>query len=209
MPTDPTQDDQGQTRPGRTSGMIIVINGPFGVGKSVTAHLLVGRLAGAIVYDPEIIGFILRRVGRPLIKVADYQDLALWRRLTIVGAWALRRPRRTLVIPMAIWRRDYFAHFVGGLRRVDPDVHRFRLTATEETLRQRILASSDQAARSWRLDHIKTGLAAAADPAFGTEVRTEGRTPAEVVDTVLHILEQLKPATSQPTATRRRDASDT
>jgi hypothetical protein len=90
--------------------------------------------------------------------------------------------------PMAIWRRDYFAHFVGGIRRVDSDVHSFRLTATEETLRRRILASSDEAARSWRLDHIKTGLAAAADPAFGTEVLTEGCAPAEVVDTLLHML---------------------
>src|SRR6266568_7435520 len=67
--------------------MIIVVNGPFGVGKSTAAHLLVKRLPGAMLYDPEVIGFILRRVGRPLIKSADYQDLALWRGLTTWGAW--------------------------------------------------------------------------------------------------------------------------
>jgi hypothetical protein len=116
--------------------MIIVINGPFGVGKSVTAHLLVERLPGAIVYDPELIGFVLRRIGRPVIKVADYQDLTVWRGLTILGAWALRRMRRTLVVPMAVWRRDYFAQFITGLRRADPDVCSFRLTATQETLQR-------------------------------------------------------------------------
>jgi predicted kinase len=168
--------------------MIIVINGPFGVGKSVTAHLLAERLPGAIVYDPELIGFVLRRIGRPVIKVADYQDLAVWRGLTTLGGWALRRTRRTLVVPMAVWRRDYFAQFIAGLRRADPDVCSFRLTATEETLRRRILASTDKAARPWRLDHLTTGLAAAADPTFGTEVSTEGRTPAEVVAAVLQLL---------------------
>jgi predicted kinase len=168
--------------------VIVVINGPFGIGKSTTAHLLAQRLPSAILYDPEVIGFVLRRVGRPVIKVGDYQDLSLWRGLTVWGAWVLRRTRRTLVVPMAVWRRDYFAHFLGGLHRADSDVRCFRLTATEQTLRQRILASSDAAARPWRLDHLTSGLAAAADPAFGTEVSTEGRTPTEVVDAVLQLL---------------------
>ena len=38
------------------------------------------------------------------------------------------------------------------------------------------------------LDYIVGGLTAAANPAFGTEVSTEGRTPTEVADTVLRLL---------------------
>ena len=45
----------------------------------------------------------------------------------------------------------------------DPDVRGFRLTAIEETLPQRLSATTHQAARSRRLDRITTGLAAAAD----------------------------------------------
>jgi hypothetical protein len=33
-----------------------------------------------------------------------------------------------------------------------------------------------------------SGIAAAADPAFGAEVSTEGRTLTEVIDTVLQLL---------------------
>jgi hypothetical protein len=168
--------------------VIVVINGPFGIGKTTTANLLDRRLPNAILYDPEVIGFVVRRVGRPVMNIGDYQDLTLWRNLTVWGTWVLRRTRRTLLVSMAIWRHDYFDHFLGGLRGTDPDVRCFRLTATEPTLRRRILASSDEADRSWRLDHITSGLAAAADPAFGIEVSTEGRPPTDVVDTVLQLL---------------------
>jgi hypothetical protein len=168
--------------------MIIVVNGPFGVGKSTAARLLVKRLPGAMLYDPEVIGFILRRGGRPVIKAADYQDLAVWRGLTAWGASILRRIRPTLVVPMALWRHDYFTQLIASLHHADPDVRCFRLTATQRTLRQRILASTDEAARPWRLDHVMSGLTAAADPVFGIEVATEGRTPAEVVENVLQLL---------------------
>ena len=36
--------------------MIILINGPFGIGKTTTARLLVRRLPGAVVYNPEHTG---------------------------------------------------------------------------------------------------------------------------------------------------------
>jgi hypothetical protein len=168
--------------------VIVLINGAFGVGKSTAARLLARRLTGALVYDPEVIGLVLRRVGRPLIRGADYQDLAVWCALTAWGAWLLRRTRRTLIVPMALWRRDRFAEVAGELRRADPDLRCFRLTAGEETLRRRILASPDRSARRWRLEHVASGLAAAADPAFGVEVPTDGRTPAEVVETLLALL---------------------
>ena len=100
----------------------------------------------------------------------------------------LRRIRRTLVVPMALWRHDYFTQFITSLHHADPDIRCFWLTATEGTLRQRILASSDEAARPWRLDHVMSGLGAAAGPVLGIEVATEGRTPAEVVDNVHQLL---------------------
>lgn len=167
--------------------MIVLVNGPFGVGKSTAARLLARRLPGAAVYDPEVIGFVLRRIGRPLIGETDYQDLVLWRRLTAWGAWLLRRNRRTLVVPMALVRRDRFAAVAGGLRRADPDLRCFYLTAGEETLRRRIIASPDEAARRWRLEHLLGGPAAA-DLALGVAVPTDGRAPGEVVETLLALL---------------------
>ena len=101
--------------------MIIVVNGPFGVSKSTTAHLLVQRLPNSFVYDPELIGFVLRSVAWQLIRVRDYQDLAVWRGLTTCGAWALRRTGRTLVVPNRLMKYTHFGQLrlfrSTGLRR--------------------------------------------------------------------------------------------
>ena len=124
-----------------------------------------------------------------MYRVADYQDRWLWRRLAIWGAWLQRRVRRRhLVVPMAVLRADYLAELSTGFRTADPDVRCIRLTATEQTLRHRILQSSDRGAAAWRLAHIAAGLAAAADPAFGVAVPTDARTPAEVADAAYALL---------------------
>lgn len=173
--------------------MIVLLNGPFGIGKTTTAGLLVERLSRTTVYDPELIGFFLRRALSPVRGVADYQDLRLWRRATIWGAWIMRR-RRHLIVPMALWRRRNFDEISAGLRRIDADLRCIRLTATEQTLRRRIEASGDLGARAWRLNHLSSGLHALNDPHFGIEVSTEGCLPAEVVDAILRILSGDRPA---------------
>jgi hypothetical protein len=122
-------------------------------------------------------------------RIADYQDLRLWRRLTVWGAWLLRRAlRRHLIVPMAIVRADYFAEITDGLRKADPDLRCVRLTVGEDTLRRRIVESRDRGAAAWRLAHVARGLALAADAAFGMPVSTDGRTAAEVAEAVCSLL---------------------
>ena len=41
--------------------MIIWINGAFGAGKTTLADELGGRLPDAVLFDPEYVGYILRR----------------------------------------------------------------------------------------------------------------------------------------------------
>jgi hypothetical protein len=169
--------------------MIVLLNGPFGVGKTTTAGLLARRIPRAVVYDPEKIGFVFRRAVRPVYRVADYQDLRLWRRLTIWGGWLLRRGlRRQLIVPMAVLRADYFSELTAGLRKADPDLRCVRLTVREEPLRRRILARRDRGAAAWRLARMASGLVLAADDTFGVAVSTDNRTTAEVADAVCVLL---------------------
>ena len=170
--------------------MIIFLNGPFGIGKTTAARLLVERIPGAMLYDPELVGSFVRSLVSPVEQVDDYQDLALWRILVVEVAQLLAATYgRPLVIPMAVWRRDYFDFITGELRRVDPNLICLRLTASEEVLRQRILARPDaEGSHAWCLAHMETGLAASSDPTFGMEIRTDGRTPTEVVDTIMTVL---------------------
>jgi len=167
--------------------MILFLNGPFGVGKTSVARVLVHKMPHSMLYDPEVIGAILHRVLRPFGKIEDYQDYALWRPLLVGGARLLRTAStRTLVIPMTVWRRDLFDPIIAGLRKVDPDLLCYRLTASRDVLIDRIASDTeDGEAYGWRMAHIEVCLKSSRDPAFGTEISTGGRTPSEVAGQIL------------------------
>ena len=58
--------------------MAVLLNGAFGVGKTTVARRLVRLLSGSLLFDPEVIGFALRRLPSflPLRGrgTSDYQD---------------------------------------------------------------------------------------------------------------------------------------
>ncbi|HUS13767.1 MAG TPA: AAA family ATPase [Chloroflexia bacterium] len=162
--------------------MIIFVNGPFGVGKTTVANGLTRALPGSMLYDPELIGFVLHRL--PGRQPADFQDLARWRSLTVRMARLLRATRRDLIIPMTIWRPAYFAEVVGGLRAVDPAFHHFCLTAAPATIYDRLRHRGDPPGTfAWQ--HVAPCLAAFATPAFASHVPTDGRAPAAIVADIL------------------------
>jgi hypothetical protein len=167
--------------------MILFINGPFGVGKTSVARLLVQKMPHSMLYDPEVIGAVLHRVLGPFGKAEDYQDYALWRPLLVGGARLLRKvSTRTLVIPMTVWRRDLFDPIIAGLRRIDEDLSCFRLTASRDVLIDRISShAGDREAYGWRMAQVEACLKSSRDPAFGTEIRTDERAPVEVADQIL------------------------
>jgi hypothetical protein len=169
--------------------MIILVNGPFGVGKTTTAQLLVEHVPYAMVYDPEIIGSCVQYLLKPIEHVDDFQDYVVWRSLTVEVARMLRGTyNRSLIVPMSIIRRDYYEVILSGFRQIDPDVACFCLMASQDVLKRRIEESDDQQARVWRLQHMEQGLAALRDPAFGIKIQTDNHTPADVVDIILNKL---------------------
>ncbi len=164
--------------------MIVFINGTFGVGKTTVAEHLIGRLPGSVLFDAELVGYFLRRIVTPIENPDDFQDLAMWRSLTMTTARELRATYgRTLIMPMTIARLDYFREIVGGLRATEPDLHHFTLTATPATLEARIRQSGE--AIDWRLDHLLPCTVALAAPEFATHIATDGKTPDAVVDAIV------------------------
>ena len=167
--------------------MILLINGPFGVGKTSVARVLVQKMPHSMLYDPEVIGAVLKMVLGPFRKVEDYQDYALWRHLLVGGARLLKTgSTRTLVIPMTVWRWGLFDPITAGLRNVDPDLSCFRLTASRDVLIDRIASDTvDRGAYGWRMAHVEVCMNSSHDPAFGTEICTDGRRPEEVAGQIL------------------------
>jgi ABC-type branched-subunit amino acid transport system ATPase component len=171
----------------RKSRVILFINGPFGVGKTTVANLLAERMPDAMLYDPEIVGAFLRYVLAPVEKVDDFQDYALWPAMVVEVAQMLKDEYRgTLIMPMTVWRREYFEKLTDDLKRVTPELRCFRLTASEDVLNQRILSRPDEeGSHEWCLSHLTVGLAASQDPAFGVEIPTDNRAPAEVANAIM------------------------
>ena len=93
------------------------LNGPFGVGKTSAAEALIERLRCAALFDPEPVGSMLRHLLGSVEPVDDFQELAAWRAAVPALVRILRQSHTaTLVMPMTVWRRDYFIDLAGALQ---------------------------------------------------------------------------------------------
>ena len=134
---------------------------------------------------------MLRHLLRSVQPVDDFQDLAAWRAAVPALAQILRQSHGgPIVMPMTVWRRDYFVELSASLRAADNDDLRcFRLTASEQVLRARILGRDPHyGPHESGLEHLTSGLAMMRDPLFGEEVVTCNRSPAEVADIIVTAL---------------------
>jgi broad-specificity NMP kinase len=168
--------------------MIVLINGSFGVGKTTIAKLLRRRLPGSVIYDPEWAGVALMRSAKWISYQGsgtdDFQDIHLWRRLTIAGSKLSRRLfSGPVIVPMTFTDRVYFDEVLSGLNQVDPDVKVFCLQATLSTIKQRLAqrgTDNDARAANWVARRIMDCAEAHRDPHFGEPVETDYRPPNEI-----------------------------
>lgn len=118
--------------------MLIWINGPFGGGKTQTAHEIRRRLADSVICDPEEVGFGLHRMTPARLR-GDFQDFPAWRQGVFeVLDLTLTRYEGTVIVPMTVTDPAYFAQTVGRLRERGHDVRHFALLAERETVLRRL-----------------------------------------------------------------------
>ena len=167
--------------------MLVWINGPFGGGKTATAHELNRRLPGSVVCDPERVGYGMHRM-LPAALRTDFQDLPAWRhsvvellRLTL-AAWD-----GPVIVPMTLVDPGYFEEIVGRLRHDGLAVHHFTLLAEPATVRRRLGRRSlglELKPGSWALSHLSESLQRLGAPEFAQHVRTDQQTVAQVADAI-------------------------
>lgn len=168
--------------------VLLMVNGPFGGGKSTCARLLRERRPDVLVYDPEAVGALVR--SQLPGTTGDYQDFGAWRALVPAAAAALALDYTgPFVMPMSVLRRTYLEEILQRLDEHSFAVRHVVLHTTPQVLLQRITADTgfdadpDGAARirRWRHRHAADYHAASAWLAgFGPVLDTTHRSPDDV-----------------------------
>jgi hypothetical protein len=176
--------------------VICWINGSFGAGKTTLAEELRRRCPGALLYDPEETGFMLREVVPPGAS-GDFQDLRAWRLLVVeTGRVLAEQYGRLVITPMTVVNPQYAREIFGGLAGYGVPVRHFFLEVVAARLRERVSVqvihpgdpARDAEVRRWRLAQVGR-CAAAVDALPGDTVVLDGEMPAALLaDEVLEVL---------------------
>jgi hypothetical protein len=176
---------------------LIWLNGPFGGGKTQTAHEIQRRLPRSVISDPEHAGFGLQRMlPRPLRK--DFQDLTSWRAGVVEALdLTLRKHDGPVIAPMTVIERQYFEETVGRLQSMGHEVHHYSLLARRETVLKRLRErgigralrfamgkNTKLFAETWAVSKVDICLERLTDQQFATHVWTDDLSIREVADHV-------------------------
>jgi len=119
--------------------MIIWINGAFGSGKTTTAYELRRRLPDSFVYDPENVGYFIRRNAPPAFSKGDFQNIPLWREMNYKTISLIAsRYTGTLLIPMTLVDPEYYNEIIGKLEADGLDIRHFILYASKQEILRRL-----------------------------------------------------------------------
>jgi hypothetical protein len=161
--------------------MIIWINGAFGAGKTQTAYELHRRIENSFVYDPENLGYFIRKNIPKSMEKGDFQDHQLWREFNFKLIKDIaEKYEGVLIIPMTIVNPEYFNEIVGSLRSQGIIVKHYTLIASRETLLKRLKSRGD-GVNSWPAQQIDRCLKGLLNGIFEEHIDTEGMSIDDVV----------------------------
>ena len=166
--------------------MIVLLNGAFGIGKTTVARAVVRRMPRALLFDPEWIGIPLQRIARLFGRtVDDFQDLRLWRRLTVFGLRIARLVSPNVIVPMAFSNAAYLREIRDGVRSFDEHVVHLCLVAPLDVVRARLL---QRGAGSWEYRRASECCAAHRSREFAEQISAADRDPAEIAGEVIRLI---------------------
>ncbi len=119
--------------------MIIWINGAFGSGKTTCAYELNRRLPNSHVYDPENIGYFIRKNIPEKLNEPDFQDHEQWRLFNYEMLKYLSDAfDGVIIVPMTLVNRQYYDEIIGRLTKEGIDIKHYVLYAEKKTIEKRL-----------------------------------------------------------------------
>lgn len=169
--------------------MIIMINGAFGVGKTTVANELFKVIDNSMIFDPEVVGFMLRYIITEDIKhdeekTDNFQDFDLWKTLTVKVAELIKsKYRLNLIVPMTIFNKGYFKYIYKGFKEIDEQTFHFCLIASEETIYER-LRFRGETEGNWCFQQTKKCVEAYDDKVFEEYIITDDVSVSDIVNSI-------------------------
>jgi len=119
--------------------MIIWLNGAFGSGKTTCAFELNRRLSNSFVYDPENIGFFIRKNTPKELYKPNFQDYEQWRVFNYAILKKIYREYAgTIIVPMTIINPQYYEEIIQRLIDDGAILKHYILYADKETILKRL-----------------------------------------------------------------------
>lgn len=170
--------------------VILLLNGAFGIGKTSVARVMVTRLPRSILYDPEIIGIAVQRIARLAGRnVGDFQDLRLWRRLTITALRIVRLFRPNVIVPMAFSNAEYLQELRAGIAGFERRQFHFCLVAPIEVVRERLQSRRvDATDAAWQYRRAAECCAVHNDEKFAIQINAADRDVADIASEILETI---------------------
>lgn len=167
--------------------MIVWLNGAFGSGKTTAAFELHRRLPGSFVYDPEEVGFFLRKNLPEACHTADFQDMPLWRSFNYQILKELHENYDgPVIVPMTLAEPAYFEEIVGRLEDEGVPVVHVILCASRETILKRLKKRSlgRLGGEAFAVGAIGRCMGFFERPGAGRKIMTDGMSVSQVVEEV-------------------------
>ena len=167
--------------------MILLLNGAFGSGKTTVARLIVRRLRGAVLYDPEMIGVALQRSARLFGRhVDDFQDLRIWRRVTIGALRVMHVFWPNVIVPMAFSNAAYLQEVRDGISGFESRVFHFCLIAPLDVIRGRLQRRNvNLIDADWQLRRAAECCEVHPQQEFATQVLTMDRDAIDIANEIV------------------------
>jgi hypothetical protein len=119
--------------------VIIWLNGAFGAGKTTCAFELNRRLPDSFVYDPEKIGYFIRKNSPKETHKPDFQDYEMWRSFNYAMLKQISHDfAGTIIVPMTIVKRRYYNEIIQKLIDDGIELQHYILYADKPTIIKRL-----------------------------------------------------------------------
>jgi AAA domain len=179
--------------------MIIMLNGAFGAGKTTVATNLLDKIDNSMLFDPELVGYMIRAMLPEDIKSkesesGDFQNYELWKVLTVDTAKRLiDKYGKHLIVPMTLRIPEYFTYIFNGFKEIDDETYHFCLQASRGTVFKRLRDRGEEEG-NWCFQQTEKCLLAYEEYDFGEYIDTND---VDINNVVGKIMEKLNTANRQ------------